>query len=555
MKRRSSLSALVAGIATVCLSSVALAFQAETPVPATRVERLTYDTMFLSDDLMEGREAGKRGHDFAAQFVAKRFRSLGMMPVSDENEYLQLIPMKVFRTRYHGGVRFTIGADRFEPIVDIVGRTRQQEVMLEDARVVFAGWGLVSDEYKRNDYKKLDVEGAIVVLLQGAPPFLPSDERAYFASRQIEEAAKRGAAAVITVLPPGYEEQIMPFDRYADEFLETQNFAWTGPGGSVAEDPVHGIGHAVMGLDGLRRIFAQEGLEWEKIAPKLVHPKAKVPRFELDVPAKMEMGVWEQSALTPNVVGVIPGRNRMLAGEAIVVTAHLDHRGVQIRDGETFLHSGAIDNASGVALMLEMAQELKKRRLARTVVLAAVTGHEANLQGSDYLAQFRVPGVKKVSAMVNIDSLLTTFPISNLVAFGAEHTNFENVVTGAIAGHNLGIAEDPLPDYYHFTGSDQFSFMKRGIPSIYLAAGIGPEGREPFDTFFQSHHHQPTDVFELIDFEQLERMTAVHVDLVRGMANAGQLLDWDDDSFFAEEFKRADQRADLPQKRRRRGAN
>lgn len=502
---------------------------------ATVEERLTFDVTFLAADDLEGREAGKRGHDFAAQIVAQRFRELALEPAAGDGRYLQHVPMELFRRKYRrGGIRFFIAGDEFPPGTEIVGRTRQLDVTIAHAPIVFAGWGLVSETYGRDDYAGLDVEGAIVVALHGAPRFIPSDARAYYTAIQARTAAERGAAALITVLPRHYEREVAAFPRFARHFLESQHLAWVGPNGVPANDAPGLQARAVMGEAGARRLFDKTAYSWDVIANAADAPIGNLPAFDLGIVGSMKLGARPSRVASYNILGAVRGTDPALAGEAVLVTAHLDHRGMRERDGAMALNNGAVDNASGVAVLMELARALKQDPPARTVVFAAVTGHEAGLVGSDYIAGLGLPGGREIVANVNLDAPLATFPFVDMVPHGAGRTSLGPVVADILARHGVAASKDRSPDHGVFARSDHFSFVRRGIPSVYITMGLGGAGAEAFEEFQSDHRHRPSDDVELIMFDQLARYTAIHADLVRATADSPQRPYWLQGDFFAE---------------------
>lgn len=503
----------------------------------TPVERLEFDVHFLADDLLEGRRAGRRGHDFAAQFVAERFRLLDLEPLSQEREYLQLVPMKVFRQRVEGGAKLWIAGDLFAQGTDIAGYTFRDDVRLAHAPIVFVGYGLVSDRYGRDDYRGLDVNGAIVVALHGAPDFLPSDERAHFTRQQAKTAADRGAAVLISILPPSYEQEVEPFERLSHHLQTMPPMVWVD---DQLEPSIHEprlLGRAFMGQSGATKLFAKAGRSWAVIAAAARQTRGFVPGFDTGIVGSMRFSSSAMDVASPNVVGILPGTDPNLRREIVVVTAHLDHRGIWPGGaGGEVIYKGAIDNATGIAAMLETARELADNPPARTVVFAATTAQEHGLVGSDYLAAHPQVLGGRVVANVNLDMPLTTFPFVDMVVHGANHTSLEPVVTEVLYESGVGITDDHLPHHGMFTYSDHYSFLKRGIPSVYLAIGGGGEGAAAYANYLRAHHRRPTDEPTLVRYDQLARFAALNVEIVRRVADLPQAPGWKRGDYFAQVF-------------------
>lgn len=491
--------------------------------------RLEFDTAVLSDELMEGREAGKRGHDFAAQFVAERFRSLGLMPVSTTLEYFQLIPVTVHSPKVRGGAKLWIEGDLFDPGVEIVGFSRRDDVRLAHAPIVFVHYGLVSKRHRRDDYKGIDVRGAIVVAIQGAPSWIPADERAWLASQQASQAEARGAAAFISVLPPSFEEDVESFDALALKRYSGDRLVLASAGHSSL------LGEAVMGRAGADKLFTKANRSFADHYAQAERTTGQPKPVKLKLKGSMRFGSRAVSGSTPNVVGIVPGTDPSLVSEAVVVTAHLDHLGR--RDDDVFFN-GALDNAAGVAALLELAKDVAARPERRTVIFAATTGGEHGLLGSDYLAGNPVLAGSKVVANINLDMPLIGNTFSWATAHGARRTSLAPLVSASLSRAGIREVHDPLPEQGFFTGSDHFSFMRRGIPSVYLVVGGGTVSRQRADVRLA---RQPIDSTtpSLLRFDELSRYVSLHLDIVRSIASAPFTPSWNDNDLFAGLFREA----------------
>lgn len=489
-------------------------------------QRLSYDVKVLADDLLEGRETGQRGHDFAAQFVAERFRSLELEPIDDELGYLQLVPMQLFRQKYRGGMRFFIEGQSFEPITELVGRTQAPDVRLAHAPIVFVGWGFVSDAYGRDDYEGLDVNGAIVIALRGAPSFLPADERAHFTQLQVKVAAELGAAAFISIVAADDEKGGQTFERLADDYVSMQMLRWVDPEGSLQSETPGLLAQGLMSEAGARRLFDLAEKPWANVNTEAGTKKSLVVGYPLGIVGSLQLGAQSSNVSSPNVIGVVPGTSEELSKQAIVITAHLDHRGRRTIDGIDVIHNGAINNATGVATLLELAKHFEANPPARTLVFAAVTGHEQGLVGSDYLIKHGMPQDLDPVLNINLDAPLVSYPFTDMVALGGERTSLLPIIEEALAEHDVALADDLRPLERAFSASDHYSFARRGIPMVHLAMGEGGNGRDAFRTYVLAHSHQSTDDPDLILFDQLARYTDIHRDLITEIANSERPPRW-----------------------------
>jgi len=496
------------------------------PEGSTLAERLAFDVRVLADDLLEGREAGQRGHDFASQFVADRFRLMGLEPISDETGYLQMVPLQSFRQKYKGGMRFFIEGQSFEPVSELIGRTFASDVRLAHAPIVFVGWGFASEAYGRNDYDGLDVSGAIVVALKGAPPFLASDERAHYTAMQARVAAERGAAAFISILTADEEQAVLPFELAADDYISTPTMRWIDPAGRPGIGAPGLLAEGILSEAGASRLFDMAGKSWRSVKKQAQRPQGQVYAYPLDIVGSLQLGAKASSVASPNVIGIIPGFDPRLKNEAVVVTAHLDHRGRRRTNGLDLINNGAIDNATGVASMLELAEHFSDQPPARTIVFAAVTANEQGLVGSDYLVRHGMPKNLEPVLNINLDAPLVTYDFQDMVAVGGERTTLLTTIETILEDHNAQLVDDPNPMGQAFSNSDHYSFARRGIPTVYLTMGAGGEGANARRTYVRAHHHQPTDDASLIRFDQLARYTDIHRDLLNETANAARRPSW-----------------------------
>jgi hypothetical protein len=269
-------------------------------------------------------------------------------------------------------------------------------------------------------------------------------------------------------------------------------------------------------------------------------------------PGALEPFVWRDDFLigpstahetiaSPNVIAKFPGADPVLAREVVVVTAHLDHIGVGAEVNGDTIYNGYFDNALGSALVLEIARALAvaPARPARTVLFALVTGEERGLLGSDYFAHYPTVPLDSIVANVNFDTPLLAGPIVDLVAFGAEHSTLGEMARQAAETHGFRLAPDPLPEEAFFVRSDQYSFVRRGVPAIFLDVG-GYEampGGVDAETYLRRHYHLPSDDARLpVDWESARRYAAASLDLVRRVAAAPERPRWHPGDFFGERF-------------------
>ncbi len=502
------------------------------------IARLTADVAYLASDELEGREAGERGYDLAAAYVSSRFAELGLEAVGDDGSYLQNVTFRGFRSNMLGGAEVTMtgGADvTWEPNVDFIGASTQVAAELTDRLVVFGGYGFVSETYGRDDYANIDVAGKVVVLIWGAPKFLPSEEQAHYRSVQDQVASERGAVGVIRLLLPSFEENRRSFSSYVANASRSANLRWVNAEGEAHSTSPNLVGGLIMGQEGANKLFTAMGQSWADIAAQAETDEGALEAFETNLRVTMRFDNSVADFESPNVVGLVPGTDPSLADEVVVVTAHLDHVGVS-GIGEDTIHNGALDNSVGIASLLEAAYKLASEPAARPVLFAALTAEEKGLLGSDYLARNNPMGNQRYAANINLDMPVVTFPFDDLIGFGAERSSLGPVAAEATAALGVTLSPDPLPEQGFFTRSDHYSFVKQGVPSLFLFVGLGGQGAEEFPAFLATHYHKPSDEIDLVMFDQLERFANLNAGIISTVANMDETPAWVAGDFFGSAF-------------------
>jgi len=502
------------------------------------IARLTADVAYLASDELQGREAGEPGYDLAAAYVASRFAELGLEAVGDEGSYFQNVTFRGFRSNMLGGavVTMTGGGDvTLEPNVDFIGASTRVAAQLTDRPIVFGGYGFVSEKYGRDDYANVDIAGKVVVLVWGAPKFLPSEEQAHYRSVQNQIASERGAVGVIRLLLPSFEENRRPFSTFVANASRSATLRWVNAEGEAHSTSPNIVGGLIMGQEGASKLFAAIGESWEEWAALAEAEEGALEPFDTDLRVTMRFDNSVADFQSPNVVGLVPGTDPSLADEVVVVTAHLDHVGVS-GIGEDTIHNGAMDNSVGIASLLEAAHLLAAEPAARPVLFAALTAEEKGLLGSDYLARHHPLGDQRYAANINLDMPIVTFPFEDLIGFGAERSSLGPVAAEATAALGVTLSPDPLPEQGFFTRSDHYSFVKQGVPSLFLFVGMGGQGAEAFPAFLATHYHKPSDEIDIVMFDQLERFANLNAGIISTVANMDETPAWVAGDFFATTF-------------------
>jgi hypothetical protein len=541
-------------LSTILSATIAGAQTAPEPQPDLKAYRAHVG--FLSDDLLEGRETGSRGYDIAARYVASQFALNGALPMGDVNKdgsrnYLQIIPFRssmldqaspVFEVRKKDGSteRWVFAEDYY------LSSSFFQPEEAVTAPLVYAGYGIVAPRFGIDDYAGLDVKGRIVVQLTGAPTSLPGEEAAHYSSGLLkrEEAQSRGAVGIISLQTPA-SEMTFPF-ALGKQYLGGTRFAWLDKAGKPARfDPRLTLG-AALSLKSADRLLADTGA---KLADLVAAANDRKPPAKLDFGVTVHMANKSVLKEVPssNVVAVIPGSDPVLKNEYVLFMAHLDHIGLAthpgLKPGDDKINNGAIDNATGIATLIETARIFAGgEKPKRSIMLLAVTGEEKGLIGSDYFAMFPTVDKSKLAAVINLDMPILLFDFRDVIAFGIEQSTMDVPIRRATEKRGLSITPDPWPNQRIFTRSDQYSFVKQGIPSIFLTLGIHSfqkdgEGQTAFNTFMQKYYHRPTDEVTLpIHWDAAMRFVQLNVDIGREIANTPERPKWKPGNFFADTY-------------------
>lgn len=501
---------------------------------------------FLADDLLEGRGAGSTGHEIAARYVAAQFRQIGLKPCGDSNSWFQTVPLVEAHPVAESG-RMTLVIDgrevELEPNLDFLVAPHfvETDVTLR-APVVFAGYGVEAPELNYNDFAGVDLRGKIAVVLGKAPPRFPSTALAHHshAREKLRHLVAHGAVGVINVPTPKDLED-MPWPKLVNR-SKFPEMRWARPDGSPADVSPSIKASVRVGPRGVDRLFAKSPKPFTEILAAAARSEAQA--FPLNVDANLTIRSEQRRIASVNVLGILPGSDPALKHEALVFTAHLDHMGRGPAVQGDSIYNGAYDNAIGIAMMIEVARSLASAPKAprRSVVFAAVTAEEKGLVGSDYLAEHLPAAAGRPVANINLDMVLVTEPTHSFTVLGVEHSSLRSPVEQAARRFGIELMPDPQPERVVFVRSDQYSFIRRGVPAIFpkvytrtnsvAAAG----GLTPAD-FNKLHYHQPSDDLALPrDSASSVRFVRFMADIAQRVVSADKAPRWNAGDFFGETF-------------------
>ena len=513
--------------------------------------RLRAHIGFLADDLMRGRQPGSQGYNIAANYVVSQFRQMGLQPAGNNGTYFQQVPLRrAFLETGSAELVFSRNGESI-PLVFVDqffrGASLASTSSELEAGLVFAAYGIEAPELGYDDYANLDVKGKIVVSFAGQPHDFPSEEGAHFASRneRTKAAVRHGAIGMLTIHTPRASKRY-GWDRLSSR-VGTPSMGWINGDGNV-----HGEFEQIQGGAMLRQTAA--GILFENAPVDLAtlierdNNGEALTTFALEGKITMTQRSSHEIIYSPNVVAVLPGSDPLLGNEYVVYSAHLDHIGELHSDGgeqgqNDMINNGALDNASGISVMLETARLFTQGQAPkRSILFVAVTAEEKGLVGSDYFASNPTVPVESIVSEVNLDMPLLLYDFGDVIAFGAEHSSLGDTVGSAAQSFGIDLTPDPFPEQNMFVRSDHYSFVQQGIPSVFLVTGVKSRDETVdtqviFEGFLQEHYHKPSDDLNLpIHYGAAARFTRINHKIGEIIANETARPSWHEGDFFGRTF-------------------
>jgi Zn-dependent M28 family amino/carboxypeptidase len=529
----------------ICLALLAILLSGcspsanESQTPAISAARIADSVEVLAGDDMQGREPGTPGETLATNYIADEFKRAGALPAGDGG-YFQQVPLVSIEPSPSSTLSWSSGGPATAiPWADgFVGLShRQQPDVNLDAGVVFVGHGIVAPEFGWDDYKDADVAGKIVLLFTNEPP---SDDPAFFGGRALtyygrwsfkyEEALRQGAAGVLIVHTD--ETAGYPWSVVRNSWGGRNPYVKLAPG-----EPALGLAGWTTGEAGeriLQQSPATRGMSLNQLLGLANGKDFRAIPLNVNIQARLAGTVEDFE--TRNVVAKIEGSDPALRDEAVVLTAHWDHLGAGEPDAAgDAIFNGAVDNATGCALLLELARAFGSlnEKPARTIIFAAVGAEEGGLRGSAYYAQHPVIAAGKTAANLNFDGFLPLPVTASVSLAGYERTTLKPLVESVAAEFGYELDPDPNPEQGYYYRSDLFSLAKAGIPAFSVSLGNRVIGKpagwgEEQETDYREHrYHQQSDNFDPSwDFSGLAKLTEFSFELGRRIANQPELPTW-----------------------------
>jgi hypothetical protein len=507
---------------------------------------------FLADDKLEGRDTGSEGFRKAAAYVAGQFEKLGLKP-GGASGYEQPVKFQT-RTVVAGESSVSLVRDgsveALAPGQEATLGGRSEAAGEITAPMVFVGYGLVIPEAQYNDLAGVDLKGKIAVYVNGPGPAQASGNvKSHYSSGAERWAALRsaGAIGVATIMNP----RVPPTG--ADAAQANGGAGRGGRGGQPPQpsfaltDPTlrEGAGMQVsimIGRAGGEKFFAGSGHTYESIL-KSAAANEPLPTFPLAGELRVKGTFTTGTVEAPNVVAILPGSDAKLKDEYVVFSSHLDHVGIGRPVNGDSLYNGAMDNASGVASVLEVARLFRESGVKpkRSLIFVALTAEEKGELGSRFFAAHPsgiggVPiNLKQVVADINLDMFLPLYKLKVLEVQGLAESSLGAVVREAAKEEGVEVQTDREPDQNRFIRSDQYSFIRQGIPALAFKFGYefgSPEEKIRQDWVKTIYHKPADDLNQPVDAESAARFDRIIFGLMRRVADDPARPRWNDDSFF-----------------------
>jgi Zn-dependent M28 family amino/carboxypeptidase len=487
----------------------------------------------VADDRLEGRDTGSEGLRKAEAYVVEQLTKSGLQSAGTNGFYqpLKFISRQIVEkdsgiSLLRNGVEqpLMLGDDAyFNTRIDLeAGELR--------APLVFVGYGLKILEKHYDDLAGLDLTGRIAVILTGSPADIPTALASHYQweGERWKVFREFGAIGIITIPNPASMD--IPWGR--------MSLNRTHPQMNLADPEFHELAGQKVALTfnpaRAETLFAGSGHTFQELAD-LAKDRKPLPRFPLLVSLKSRACVRTQAVVSDNVIAKLPGSDPALTNEFVVLSAHIDHLGIGEPINGDRIYNGAMDNGSGIALLLDMASSLRREKLRRSILFVFVTAEEKGLLGSKYFAAHPTVDPKSIVADINVDMFLPIVPLTVLKVKGLAESDLGDRATQAAQSFGVRVQPDPLPLRNSFIRSDQYSFVRHGIPSLNMEIGydLGSPQQQIFKDWLTNHYHAPSDdISQPIDLSAAALYEEIMRKLLIAVANSDARPQWKADSFF-----------------------
>ncbi len=507
-----------------------------------RADGIREHVRFLSQDTLEGRDTASAGERTASEYLSKQMTEFGVRPGAAGGSFLQTIPFE--RVRQDAAASSLTLSDQACDVslnygADFLLNGAPSTEAEVKAPLVFAGYGITAPEFNYDDYKGLDIKGALVVLLAGEPV---SKDAAFFEGEKdtkyaqggdkIARAASKGAVGCVTIVA-GERAAKFPWDALRASQTASR---------IVLPEPARrSFPTLIAREDTAKKLFAGEASEWEAVSQSA--DAGPVAPFPLKRTAKLSLKMVRTPAPGPNVIGKVEGSDPALKEQAVVYTAHYDHVGKREGEGDVTFN-GAWDNASGTAGVLEVARGFGalKTQPRRTVLFVFVTGEEKGLLGSRYYTRNPVVPLERTAANINLDMTDIFGKAKDFCPLGADQSGLQQGAEVVAKELGFSLAPDPTPELNTFVRSDQFSFVAAGVPALFMRWGTNYEDKTTDEVKalakqkLATIYHKVSDEFDPTwSWEGMQRHAQISFLLGLHVAQQDKMPEWKADSRFKKE--------------------
>jgi Zn-dependent M28 family amino/carboxypeptidase len=488
----------------------------------------------ISDDTYEGRDTGSKGEHQAQEYIVGKLKALGVEPAGS-NGYFQNVKLRTLEISESDSLLSLVSdghAQRLNLGEQAYFATRYTLAPKVDAPLVFVGYGLNIPEKNYNDFAGLDLTNKVAVIVTGSPADVPAALSAHYQSRAERWKALKAAGAIGLIQIPNPASMEMSWERSA---LNRNHPSMDLVGAEF--DETAGAQIAVVFNPAYADLLLRgSGHSFEEIAA-LAKDRKPLPRFPLTVSLSATTVTHARDVLSTNIVARIAGSDPQLKDEYVVLSAHIDHVGIGEPINGDRIYNGAMDNGSGSALLLDIARSLKQThtQLKRSLLLVWVTGEEKGLLGSKYFAEHPTVAPKSMIADINTDMFLPIIPLKVLTVFGLSESDLGDRVIQVSSKLGLPVQPDPMPLHNVFIRSDQYNFVRHGVPSLMIAVGAAAGSAEEkiLQTWRNERYHAPSDdANQPVNLATAAGYEEVIRALVVDIANDPRRPEWKQDSFF-----------------------
>jgi len=526
--------AMIAGLIAVVGSMVLRAQNGKGPALTFDGKTWWAHIQVLAADDMEGRETGSAGLRKAESYVVEQLRKAGLEPAG-VNGYYQPIKFISRQIDEKQSSLALVRDRREEPLTlgeDAFFSTRADLAPSVEAPLVFAGYGLSVPEMKYDDLAGLDLTGKIAVIFSGIPSSLPGPLASHYqsASERWKTFKAAGAIGIFTIPNPASMD--IPWAR--------MKLGRTRPSMDLADAEFHeNAGEKVAGIINpahADKFFAASGHKFDEILA-VSKERKQLPRFPLNLALRARTRTQTHALQSSNVIARLPGSDARLRNEYVVLSAHVDHLGIGAPINGDRIYHGAMDNASGTAVLLDVAAALQQlpSRPKRSLLFVFLTGEEKGLLGSKYFTAHPTVPLGSLVANINIDMFLPLYPMKLVTVYGLKESDMGDDIREIAKQDGIGVEDDPEPQRNSFIRSDQYNFIRHGIPALAMKVGYKPGSPEDktFHEWLHTRYHAPSDdVHQPVDIQAAGTYEQVMGQLMMKIADENGRPQWKPDSFF-----------------------